>query len=278
MGYKHIENLYQTPWFLTKYKQVYALEKIHGTSARVTWNPTNNQLHLHPGGETYENFLKAFNMEELRDKISKIDQHVIFYGEAYGGRQQKMSQTYGPNTKFIVFDVSLNNKWLNVSEAHKLANSVGLEFVHYQIGPNTVEWLESQRDSPSVQAIRNGMGNDKIREGIVIRPVEKQTCMVKFKRPEFCETASQREAKLKFANDIVEAEKIAEEWVTLMRGEHVLDQMLSKKSIQVKDISIFLDLMNEDIKRESKGQITWSNKISKQIRKKAAILFKENFL
>lgn len=57
-----------------------------------------------------------------------------------------MSKTYGPNFKFIVFDIrinfndTLNDKFLDVSDAE-------------------------------IMAIRNGIGNGRVREGIVVKPI-----------------------------------------------------------------------------------------------------------
>ena len=46
MGYKHIDNLYKHPEFLEEHvnEQVYALEKIHGTSAHIALKGDNKHL------------------------------------------------------------------------------------------------------------------------------------------------------------------------------------------------------------------------------------------
>jgi len=49
MSYLHIQNLYRCPQFLHQHEEVYALEKIHGTSASVSWR--ESRLHFFSGGE-----------------------------------------------------------------------------------------------------------------------------------------------------------------------------------------------------------------------------------
>ena len=90
--------------------------------------------------------LTSFNiiLEEKRDKTSKRflikeslkiqledlsvtnDWSLIrIHGEGYGGKQQGMSATYGPNLKFIVFDVYIDGKFSDVpdADAEKLAQN-----------------------------------------------------------------------------------------------------------------------------------------------------------
>ena len=277
MGYKHIENLYNNLWFLNTYSEVYALEKIHGTSATIKYK--NGKVRFHPGGEKYETFISSFKNpkpEQITDSIIKQfnGKNIIFYGEAYGGKQQNMSATYGLDCKFVVFDIKYDNKWLDVEEAENYTLNIGLEFVHYKCGPNTIDWLNKQRDAPSVQAQRNGMGNDKIREGIVIRAVEKQTCMFKYKRSEFCETNSHRESTL--VKDMAiqtNAKEIVDEWIVPMRLSHVKDRLLqemnerSEKRLSNRDIPKFMNYLMEDIKREAKGEIKINNNNERIMRK-----------
>ncbi len=57
MGYLHIDNLYKNQEILM-FKECYALEKIHGTSAHITWN--SPALTYSSGGEKHERFVALF--------------------------------------------------------------------------------------------------------------------------------------------------------------------------------------------------------------------------
>jgi hypothetical protein len=67
MGYLHIENLYKNQDILF-FKRCYALEKIHGTSAHISLNSGN--LNFSSGGEKHDNFVKLFDADALKEKLS----------------------------------------------------------------------------------------------------------------------------------------------------------------------------------------------------------------
>jgi len=123
---------------------------------------------------THTTFINIFNEQELIKKFieefNNID--VIVYGEAYGGKEQRMSNTYGKEPQFIVFEVNIGSAWLNVPNAEDVANKLGLEFVPYKKTSTDLESLNEERDAPSIVAMRRGCGTDKIREGVVIKPLE----------------------------------------------------------------------------------------------------------
>ena len=132
MGYMHIENLYRLQTILL-FKECYAMEKIHGTSANITWDKVG--LAHHSGGEKHEKFVSLFDNSSIYAKFIDLgfkDRKVTIYGEAYGGKCQGMSETYGNALKFIAFDVCIDEtNWLNVPEAEAFCKSLGIEFVHY---------------------------------------------------------------------------------------------------------------------------------------------------
>jgi len=281
MGYLHIKNLYQKPDFLKEAgTEVYALEKVHGSSSNVSWK--DNKVSFHAGGTSHANFLKIFKEKELAERFQQLSlDKVTIYGEVYGGNQQGMKDTYGPILKFVGFDV-FSAAWLNVSQAEKIVKLLDLEFVDYLKGPNTPEWLDSQRDRPSTQAERNGMGSKK-REGIVIRPLEEvwnpetgDRLIVKHKHPDFRETTSIRNvvdpSKIKI---IEEAQTIADEYVTEMRLEHILQKLSVSK---MEDTPQVITAMLEDVERESTGEVVWTEEAEKAIKKKTATLFKKKIM
>lgn len=305
MGYMHIENLYKIQDILL-FKECYALEKIHGTSAHISWN--GNELRFFSGGESHEKFAALFDSETLKAKLLEKGfipgREVIIYGEAYGGKQQGMSDTYGKTLKFIVFDVMVDNHWLNVPNADDLTKSLGLEFVYYVKVSTDLKELDAQRDAPSMQAIRNGISdivsfgvlvdtdkkiehsdvlggqvlNPKKREGVVLRPLIELTknngarIICKHKGDEFRETATPRKvvdpAKMQILAD---AEKVADEWITPMRLQHILDKLPGHCMERMREI---IAAAIEDVLREGSGEIVDSDAVRKAIGKKTAIEYK----
>jgi hypothetical protein len=295
MGYLHINNLYKEQTILL-FKECYALEKLHGTSAHISWNfnkqTGGRDLHFFAGGESHQRFVALFNQEALVKALTDLglapDQDITIYGEAYGGSQQGMSHTYGEKLKFGVFDVQIGDCWLAVPDAADVAKKLGLEFVHYRKISTDLAALDAERDMPSVQAIWNGVStcvnlfgpieNPKPREGIVLRPLVEMTdnrgnrVICKHKGDKFKETATPRPvvdpSKMKALDD---ANAVANEWVTATRLEHVLDKLPGHCMERMRDI---IAAMQEDVLREGKGEIVESDAVRKAIGKKAVDLYK----
>lgn len=280
MGYLHINNLYKDQTILI-FKECYALEKIHGTSAHLSWNCKEKKVKYFSGGESNERFVKVFDNEFLINKFSElfIDSNAVVYGEAYGGKQQGMSGTYGKELKFVAFDVSVNDLWLEVPKAESVCSALNIEFVDYVKVSTDLEALNAERDKPSTQAKRNGIIDDKIREGVVLRPLVEFTMkngsrvIAKHKRDEFKETKTPREVSPEQFKILEDAKAIADEWVTEMRLKHVLDKL--PQGINVESTKMVIEAMIEDVYREAKGEIVESKDVTKFIGSRTAQLFKQ---
>lgn len=276
MGYLHINNLYKDTDILL-FKECYALEKIHGSSAHINFK--NTKLTFFAGGESHERFLGLFNQEFLSSEFTKIGQDdVTVYGEVYGGKCQGMSETYGKELKFVAFDVKIGDSWLSVPQAHEFVSFLGLEFVDYVKIPTTLEAIDKERDKDSVQAVRNGCGTGKIREGVILRGIIELTknngarIIAKHKRDEFRETKTPRPvvdpAKLQVLEN---AELIAQEWVVGERLNHVLSKI---PNVGIENTGEVIKAMIDDVKREGEKEIVWSKDVEKAIGKATALLFK----
>ena len=280
MSYLHINQLYKNQTILL-FKECFAMEKIHGTSSHVGWNCNTKVVTFFSGGESHENFIKLFNAEFLKTKFLEVfpDQNVIIFGEAYGGKQQGMSHTYGKDLKFIGFDVKVGELWLNVPSAEEICGQFNIEFVYYQKVPANLENFNNERDQYSVQAIRNGMGTGHKREGIVLRPlVEMRTnngerVICKYKPDEQMETKTKREVSLEQLKVLADAKAIAEDWVTNLRLEHVLQKLPA--DISIEGVPQIIKAMIEDVYREGKGEIVESREATKAIGNKTVQLFKQ---
>lgn len=276
MGYRHIDNLYKDQRILL-FRECYALEKIHGTSAHVSWR--DGRVTLSSGGEKHERFAALFNEADLATAFIALGHPIVtVYGEAYGGSQQKQAWRYGPALRFIAFEVEIGEAWLAVPNAAGVVVGMGLEFVHYAKIPTDLASLNAERDAPSEQAKRNGVG-DHPREGVVLRPLAEfrdargERVMAKHKRDEERETRTPREVVDTVKQAVLtRASEIANEWVTPTRMEHVLGHLGGDIGIdRMRDI---IAAMIEDVLREAAGEIVDSREARAAIGRKAAEVFK----
>lgn len=283
MGYMHIENLYKSKNIML-FKDCYALEKVHGTSCHIGWDGTN--VHYF-AGESLGLFMMNFKPDEIKAKFLELygPDRVTLYGEGYGGKCQKMSGTYGNDYKFVVFDVKYfkdpedtEGYWLNVPAAEAVAHKFGLEFVHYVQIPCTLEEIDKQRDADSVQAIRCNMGSGKKREAVVLRPLIELTynnggrIISKHKRDDFSEVRTPRvvtDAELQVFKN---AEDAANEFVTAMRLQHVLQKF--PEDVNIESTGEVIKAMVEDVIREGAGELIDTKELRAAISKKTALMYK----
>jgi hypothetical protein len=275
MGYAHIENLYKNQEILL-FRECYALEKIHGTSAHVSFR--TGEAHFFAGGSSHEQFVKSFDLAALKAGFEALGlADVVVFGESYGGKCQGMKDTYGKELRFVAFDVKVGEVWLSVPQAEDVAHKLSLEFVHYVRIPAELEAINAERDADSVQAVRNGVGPGKMREGVVLRPLievrknNEERIVSKHKRDEFKETATPREVDPEKQKLWEGAEQIAFEWVTVERLRHVLDRLPPEAN--VKETGQVVVAMIEDVNREGAGEFAPSKDVDRAIGKRAAKLF-----
>jgi hypothetical protein len=276
MSYMHISNLYQMQDILF-FRQAYSMEKVHGSSAHVSWNV--NEVEFFAGGTKHDNFVALFDRQVLADKMAAIGEpHFTVYGEAYGGKMQGMSKTYGPNLRFIAFEVQIGEVWLAVPQAEEVARKCGLDFVPYKLVSTDLAVLDAERDSDSEVAKRCGIVEPRHREGIVLRPlieVRKNNgvrIIAKHKRAEFSERVSVPEVDPQKRVVLEQAEAIATEWVTAQRLGHVLDALGNPREMSA--TGKVIAAMIEDVEREAAGEIVTSKDARRAIGCRAAKLYK----
>lgn len=284
MGYRKTNNLYKDQRILL-FKECYAMEKIHGTSAHLKFR--DGSLTYFSGGEKHENFKAIFDEPTLLAKFAELygDANITVYGEAYGGKCQGMSKTYGTALKFVAFEVQYGDVWLEVPNAHEICTKLDIEFVHYVVVPTDLEILNRERDKDSTQAIRNGMGEGHISEGVVLRPLIEVTTnngdriIAKHKRAEFGETKTPREVSPDDLAVMLKSSAIAEEWCTEMRLTHVLDACVASEKIPsdygIEQTGVVIQAMQADVYEEAKGEIVESKAVSNAIAKATARMYKQ---
>jgi hypothetical protein len=151
--------------------------------------------------------------------------------------------------------------------------------VHYDKIEVNLDNLNVYRDAPSVQAVRNGCGDDKKREGIVLRPLiemrlnngERVIC--KYKPDEQMENKTKREVSPEQLQVLEDAKAIAEEWVVPLRLEHVLQKFPADVNMEL--MGDIIKAMIEDVYREARGEIVEGKAVEKAISKVTVQLFKQ---
>jgi hypothetical protein len=275
MSYQHIENLYRNQHILL-FRECWALEKIHGTTATVRWS--DGRIHLNPGGSDREEFVKNFDLQDLQERFEKLGHPTVTVtGEAYGGKEQGQGWRYGDRLRFVAFEVQIG-PYLAVPQAHDVARKLGQEFVFYERVSTDLDALDAARDAPSEQARRNGVVGDKPREGVVLRPIIEvrmnngDRIICKHKRDDERETASPRPVVDPSQMTVLtDAQSIADEWVTPRRLEHVLAKL---GPVDITSMRSIVDAMVEDITREGEGEIVDSRDARSAIGRKTVALFK----
>ena len=297
MAYLHIPNLYKEQEILI-FKECFALEKIHGTSSHISFDISTDtksinynakldniycKISLFSGGEKHENFVMLFYLNELAERFLKlgITEKTTVFGEAYGGKCQGMKDTYGDKLKFIAFEVKVGYNWLSVPQAEEIVKDLGLEFVFYTKIPATIEAIDKALANKSMQALRNGMGEDKQQEGIVLRPLLElrknngERIIVKHKNEDFRETKKKRTVvDVEKLEILTQAKEIAEEWVNPNRLKNILSHF--PENINIESMDKIIKTMIEDVKRESTKEVAWSKIVEKAIGRKTAYLMKEH--
>ena len=282
ISYLDIQNLYKDQDILL-FKQCFAMEKVHGTSAHVGFK--NGIINLFPGGEKLVNFECLFNKEQLLANFKALIMEgapCVVFGEAYGGKCQGMKDTYGSSLAFVAFEVKIGDCWLAVPRAEDLAVKLGFEFMPYTKISTDLACIDAERDKPSEVAVRRGMGANKKREGVVLRPLIEvmrnngSRVIAKHKQDWARETHTPRIVDPAKQAVLNKAQDIANEWVMPMRLEHVLQDLAAKgtPATGVEHTRNIIMAMVEDVYKESKGEIIESEEVRRAIGAKTAFLWK----
>jgi hypothetical protein len=280
MGYLHIDNLYKDRTILL-FRECYALEKVHGTSAHIGYSQERG-LYLFSGGSEHHVFTALFDLDAMKSRLAEMAPvgGIAIYGEAYGGKMQRMGHAYGNELRFIAFDVKKGDRWFQVEQAAGCVAALGLEFVPFERTSTDLASLDLLRDMPSDVAKRRGITEDKHREGVVLRPLQEFATsnggriIAKHKGDAFSERRNTPKVgdpdKIKILAD---AAAISGEWVTPMRLQHILGR--GTIALDTANIPDFITAMVEDVEREALGEIVVSKEARRAIGTATAILVKE---
>lgn len=291
MGYASILNLYADTRILEQ-PECFALEKIHGTSAHVSYTPASSesgaeQLHFH-SGEQQANFEAFFadKKDRLLQGFALVNVPVKIHGECYGGKIQQNSWRYGKDLRFTAFDVFYAGDWLSVPAADSIVRLLGLEFVHYVRIETKLSLIDAERDAISEQAIRNGVttrdGEFIRREGVVLRPITEMVdhrgnrICAKHKRKEERETKTERPVNADKIALSKAARDVAEEWVTANRIRNAQSHFAESDWV-ITNMKNLISYIRQDVYKEAAEEITQTPENDREICRVAAQLIKQNF-
>lgn len=146
-------------------------EKVDGTNIRVFWDGHRVTF----GGRTDKAQIPAELVNYLQEKFGSVEteeifeqlfgeKEVILFGEGFGGKIQAAGPKYG-ETRFVLFDVMVNGKYLDRENVYTIGTQFQVEIVPaVGIGtlPEAVEFVKMHKQSHF---------GDIEMEGIVCRPV-----------------------------------------------------------------------------------------------------------
>ncbi len=295
MGYRKIPNLYRPEIAdILEEPKLYAMEKIHGTSAHIKYH-ADGTLSFFAGGSNHQEFVNLFDQEKLLavfkevvNGLAEVHEHGYswaVYGEAYGGKINAQAWRYGKKLRFVGFDVLCTTpegeeSWFNVPEAQQFVERLGLEFVFWEEVTSDLPTLDAARDRPSTQAKRNSIEGDQPTEGVVLRSLTEKPAhnfdrmMAKHKRKEERETKTDFKPGDKVA--VYEAaQAIAQEWVTEERLNHVIQKVCLAETPSVQHFAKIVTGMVEDVITEGGEMLVDTPEARKAIGAKASKLFKK---
>ena len=148
-------------------------EKVDGTNIRVIWNGNDfiDNFSLEFRGKTNNAQLSTqlinvlpclFNKERMQEIFSRTS--VCLYGEGYGAKIQKGGGKYRADQSFVLFDIKIEDFWLQRKDIEDIAQKLNIEIVPI-IGIGTL--------TDMISIVRKGFNSDWgdfIAEGIVAKP------------------------------------------------------------------------------------------------------------
>jgi len=168
-GKKMLFGEYSVPEFdYLKNNQWLFTEKVDGTNIRVIWDGVkvlikgktdNAQIHW----QLIEKIQALLPVYKFTDIFKDIP--LCLYGEGYGAGIQKGGGLYKLEKDFVLFDVMINETWLERSNCEDVAEKLGIEIVPI-IGRGTLLDAQVKVETGFVSTWGNF-----IAEGLVIKPI-----------------------------------------------------------------------------------------------------------
>ena len=144
-------------------------EKVDGTNIRLHFPGTSADSAMRIGGRTDSAQIPAPLVQHLRGyedkgRVMFNEGPVTLYGEGFGGKIQKAGETYGPEQRFVLFDVRIGEWWLRREAVASIADNLGMQVVPV---------VDSGTLYDAVYIARSGFNSawgDFEAEGLIMRP------------------------------------------------------------------------------------------------------------
>lgn len=148
-------------------------EKIDGTNIRIIWDghkvifggrTDNSQIPTALMYALNDLFLGNTN-EELFEQLFG-EKQVVLYGEGYGEKIQKGGGLYRNGQSFILFDVKINDSFLDRKDVEDIAKSLNIKVVPVVFEGTIQEAVDYVKTKPTCTVSEQ----KKVAEGLVGRP------------------------------------------------------------------------------------------------------------
>lgn len=151
-------------------------EKIDGTNIRVisqTIPMFDGSKDLEFRGRTdkaqipkflLEHLEETFSTEKLKEVFDDYE-HLILYGEGYGGKMQKVGKLYRDESSFILFDVWIDGWWMERGNVLEIGKKLDVDVVPGFSSMTKYEIVEYVKSKPKSHISKKPMTI----EGIVAR-------------------------------------------------------------------------------------------------------------
>lgn len=146
-------------------------EKIDGTNIRIYWDGYKISFAgRNEKSKIPENLLKKLENTFLNSETEELfeqifgEKEVIFFGEGYGGKIQKIGKEYRHDVGFILFDVMINGNYQNRKNVEKIAECFNLEIVPIVLKGTIYQAVDFVKSKP-----KSTIGT-AFMEGVVGRP------------------------------------------------------------------------------------------------------------
>ena len=150
-------------------------EKVDGTNIRIMYHGPNSPEKpdtLEFGGKTDKAEIPPKLLDRLNEIFmpqlplfrEKFADGVCFYGEGYGAGIQKSGVDYRPDQDFVLFDVKINQWWLQRETIESIAKEFGIDVVPIIGYGNLYDMIDLVKEG------FNSTWGDFRAEGIVARP------------------------------------------------------------------------------------------------------------
>ena len=189
-------NLQNEPNTFYKNENLFLSEKIHGTNSRFGWfkNPETNQYEIHIGSHncvfkitnTENLYVKTLLpiMQKMLEKDEAKCRDIEFFGEIYGpGIQGGFDYGLANKPNFKVFAIcNGDGDYLSIIETKEICEYFDLDIVKfYYTHFNSIE------DLVDIAGYDSQYTNKHVKEGIVLRSIDRPNIMAKVLNPKYLE-------------------------------------------------------------------------------------------